>query len=69
MYVWNGFKVVGKRADLTENILSTLDKAEEQLQNDPGEMTEFNNRYSLSLMQIKLKVCVMMRSSIRVPPG
>ncbi|XP_013863221.1 tetratricopeptide repeat protein 39B isoform X2 [Austrofundulus limnaeus] len=36
MYVWNGFKVVGKRPDLTENILSTLDKAEEQLQNNPA---------------------------------
>ncbi|XP_017271980.1 tetratricopeptide repeat protein 39B [Kryptolebias marmoratus] len=36
MYVWNGFNVVGKRPELTENILSTLDKAEEQLQNDPA---------------------------------
>lgn len=42
MYVWNGFKVVGKRPELTENILSTLEKAEEQLQNNPGETTEFN---------------------------
>ncbi|XP_051940433.1 tetratricopeptide repeat protein 39B-like isoform X4 [Hippocampus zosterae] len=31
MYVWNGFTIVGKRADLTENILATLDRAEEEL--------------------------------------
>lgn len=31
MYVWNGFTVVGKRPELTKNILTTLEKAEEQL--------------------------------------
>lgn len=36
MYVWNGFTVVGKRAELTENILTTLEKAEEQLGEDPS---------------------------------
>uniref|UniRef100_A0A1A8L586 Tetratricopeptide repeat protein 39B n=1 Tax=Nothobranchius pienaari TaxID=704102 RepID=A0A1A8L586_9TELE len=36
MYVWNGFTVVGKRPELTENILSTLEKAEEQLRNNPA---------------------------------
>ncbi|MEQ2244666.1 Tetratricopeptide repeat protein 39B [Ilyodon furcidens] len=34
MYVWNGFTVVGKRPELTEAILSTLEIAEEQLRND-----------------------------------
>ncbi|XP_061685703.1 tetratricopeptide repeat protein 39B-like [Syngnathoides biaculeatus] len=34
MYVWNGFTIVGKRADLTENILATLEKAEEELKYD-----------------------------------
>uniref|UniRef100_A0A672HHD1 Tetratricopeptide repeat protein 39B n=1 Tax=Salarias fasciatus TaxID=181472 RepID=A0A672HHD1_SALFA len=34
MYVWNGFTVVGKRPGLTESILSTLEKAEEQLKNE-----------------------------------
>ncbi|KAM4751189.1 tetratricopeptide repeat protein 39B-like [Anableps anableps] len=34
MYVWNGFAVVGKRPELTESILSTLETAEEQLRND-----------------------------------
>lgn len=37
MYVWNGFTIVGKRPELTEGILSTLEKAEEQLRNDPSE--------------------------------
>ncbi|XP_035811374.2 tetratricopeptide repeat protein 39B isoform X1 [Amphiprion ocellaris] len=36
MYVWNGFTVVGKRPRLMEGILSTLEKAEEQLQEDPN---------------------------------
>uniref|UniRef100_UPI003AAE7908 tetratricopeptide repeat protein 39B isoform X2 n=1 Tax=Centroberyx gerrardi TaxID=166262 RepID=UPI003AAE7908 len=36
MYVWNGFTVVGKRPELTQNILSTLEKAEEQLRDDPN---------------------------------
>uniref|UniRef100_A0A8C2ZAU9 Tetratricopeptide repeat protein 39B n=1 Tax=Cyclopterus lumpus TaxID=8103 RepID=A0A8C2ZAU9_CYCLU len=31
MYVWNGFTVVGKRPELTKSILTTLEKAEEQL--------------------------------------
>ncbi|TNN89419.1 Tetratricopeptide repeat protein 39B [Liparis tanakae] len=35
MYVWNGFTVVGKRPELTKNILTTLEKAEEQLSDDP----------------------------------
>ncbi|XP_047220905.1 tetratricopeptide repeat protein 39B-like isoform X2 [Girardinichthys multiradiatus] len=34
MYVWNGFTVVGKRPELTEAILSTLENAEQQLRND-----------------------------------
>ncbi|XP_008315392.1 tetratricopeptide repeat protein 39B [Cynoglossus semilaevis] len=34
MYVWNGFTILGKRPELTENILTTLEKAEEQLKND-----------------------------------
>uniref|UniRef100_A0A8C4EU39 Tetratricopeptide repeat protein 39B n=1 Tax=Dicentrarchus labrax TaxID=13489 RepID=A0A8C4EU39_DICLA len=35
LYVWNGFTVVGKRPDLTESILTILEKAEEQLRDDP----------------------------------
>uniref|UniRef100_A0A671UDV3 Tetratricopeptide repeat protein 39B n=1 Tax=Sparus aurata TaxID=8175 RepID=A0A671UDV3_SPAAU len=31
MYVWNGFTIVGKRADSTEALLVTIERAEEQL--------------------------------------
>uniref|UniRef100_A0A3Q2FC80 Tetratricopeptide repeat protein 39B n=1 Tax=Cyprinodon variegatus TaxID=28743 RepID=A0A3Q2FC80_CYPVA len=36
MYVWNGFTIVGKRADFTESLLVTIEKAEQQLRNDPN---------------------------------
>ncbi|KAJ8262194.1 hypothetical protein GJAV_G00163570 [Gymnothorax javanicus] len=36
MYVWNGFTIVGKRADMTEGLLITIEKAEQQLSNDPN---------------------------------
>uniref|UniRef100_A0AAZ3P258 Tetratricopeptide repeat protein 39B n=1 Tax=Oncorhynchus tshawytscha TaxID=74940 RepID=A0AAZ3P258_ONCTS len=35
MYVWNGFTIVGKRADTTESLLITIEKTEEELRNDP----------------------------------
>lgn len=38
MYVWNGFTVVGKRPDLTENILCTLERAEKELKTDLGKI-------------------------------
>uniref|UniRef100_A0A663F2M6 Tetratricopeptide repeat protein 39B n=1 Tax=Aquila chrysaetos chrysaetos TaxID=223781 RepID=A0A663F2M6_AQUCH len=34
MYVWNGFAIVGRRADLTENLLVTIEKEETALQNE-----------------------------------
>ena len=37
MYVWNGFTIVGKRADSTEALLVTIETAEEQLRSDPSE--------------------------------
>lgn len=37
MYVWNGFTIVGKRADLTESLLVTVESAEEKLRSDPRE--------------------------------
>ncbi|XP_045902554.1 tetratricopeptide repeat protein 39B-like [Micropterus dolomieu] len=36
MYVWNGFTIVGQRPELTENILTILEKADEQLRDDPN---------------------------------
>ncbi|MCJ8742109.1 hypothetical protein PDJAM_G00078310 [Pangasius djambal] len=35
MYVWNGFAIVGKCPDATEALLITIEKAEEQLRNNP----------------------------------
>lgn len=37
MYVWNGFAIVGKRADLTENLLVTIEKEETALKNETSE--------------------------------
>ncbi|XP_028374546.1 tetratricopeptide repeat protein 39B isoform X2 [Phyllostomus discolor] len=34
MYAWNGFPIVGKRKDLSENLLLTIEKAEANLQNE-----------------------------------
>ncbi|KAG8595502.1 hypothetical protein GDO81_001539 [Engystomops pustulosus] len=34
MYVWNGFTIVGRRSDLTESLLVTVEKAETDLQNE-----------------------------------
>lgn len=36
--MWNGFTVVGKRPDQTEKMLAILEKAEEQLGDDPRKM-------------------------------
>ncbi|XP_070287802.1 tetratricopeptide repeat protein 39B isoform X1 [Myotis yumanensis] len=33
MYIWNGFPIVSKRQDLSENLLLTIEKAETTLQN------------------------------------
>lgn len=32
MYIWNGYTVIGKHKDLTENMLRTLDEAQTQLE-------------------------------------
>lgn len=37
MYVWNGFTIVGKRPELTESILATLEKAEDELGEEKSE--------------------------------
>lgn len=34
MYIWNGFPIVGKRKDLSESLLVTVEKAEAALQNE-----------------------------------
>lgn len=45
MYVWNGFTIVGKRADLTENLLVTVEKAETALQNDKSKFECVNKHF------------------------
>lgn len=50
MYVWNGFTIVGRRADLTENLLVTVEKAETALQNDKSKF-ECVNKYFIKLQK------------------
>uniref|UniRef100_A0A669EY00 Tetratricopeptide repeat protein 39B n=1 Tax=Oreochromis niloticus TaxID=8128 RepID=A0A669EY00_ORENI len=52
MYVWNGFTIVGKRADCTESLLVTIEKAEEQLRNDPNP-SEFHTDDSCLVQMLK----------------
>uniref|UniRef100_A0A7N8YMW9 Tetratricopeptide repeat protein 39B n=1 Tax=Mastacembelus armatus TaxID=205130 RepID=A0A7N8YMW9_9TELE len=52
MYVWNGFTIVGKRADSTEALLITIEAAEEQLRNDPSP-TEFHPDDSCLVQMLK----------------
>uniref|UniRef100_A0A3Q1I6F0 Tetratricopeptide repeat protein 39B n=1 Tax=Anabas testudineus TaxID=64144 RepID=A0A3Q1I6F0_ANATE len=52
MYVWNGFTIVGKRADSTEALLITLEAAEEQLRNDPNP-SEFHPDDSCLVQMLK----------------
>ncbi|XP_033978029.1 tetratricopeptide repeat protein 39B [Trematomus bernacchii] len=52
MYVWNGFTIVGKRADSTEALLVTIETAEEQLRNDPSP-SEFHPDDSCLVQMLK----------------
>uniref|UniRef100_A0A672ZCR2 Tetratricopeptide repeat protein 39B n=1 Tax=Sphaeramia orbicularis TaxID=375764 RepID=A0A672ZCR2_9TELE len=52
MYVWNGFTIVGKRADSTEALLVTIETAEEQLRNDPNP-SEFHPDDSCLVQMLK----------------
>ncbi|XP_048359254.1 tetratricopeptide repeat protein 39B isoform X3 [Sphaerodactylus townsendi] len=56
MYVWNGFSVVGKRTDLTENLLVTIEKEETDLKNEPN-----HNEYYMDdvcLLQLLKGLCL-----------
>uniref|UniRef100_A0A8C4H5H8 Tetratricopeptide repeat protein 39B n=1 Tax=Dicentrarchus labrax TaxID=13489 RepID=A0A8C4H5H8_DICLA len=52
MYVWNGFTIVGKRADSTESLLVTIETAEEQLRSDTNP-TEFHPDDSCLVQMLK----------------
>ncbi|PWA28141.1 hypothetical protein CCH79_00018257 [Gambusia affinis] len=56
MYVWNGFTIVGKRADYTESLLVTIEKAELQLRNETNP-SEFHPDDS-SLVQMLKGLCL-----------
>ena len=50
MYVWNGFPLVSKRKDLSENLLITVEKAEAALQSESKyEKREPGNLYGCPL--------------------
>ncbi|XP_015280898.1 PREDICTED: tetratricopeptide repeat protein 39B [Gekko japonicus] len=56
MYVWNGFSIVGKRTDLTENLLVTIEKEETALKNEPN-----HNEYymdDICLLQLLKGLCL-----------
>lgn len=52
MYVWNGFTIVGKRADCTEALLITIEKEEEKLREDPNP-SEFHGDDSCLVQMLK----------------
>ncbi|KAM9426107.1 tetratricopeptide repeat protein 39B [Pholidichthys leucotaenia] len=52
MYVWNGFTIVGKRADCTEALLVTIETAEEQLRNNTN-LAEFHSDDSCLVQMLK----------------
>ncbi|XP_032873840.1 tetratricopeptide repeat protein 39B isoform X5 [Amblyraja radiata] len=57
MYIWNGFAILGKRADLTENMLVTIEKAETELQKNPKEPAEYQVDDE-SLVQLLKGLCL-----------
>lgn len=52
MYVWNGFTIVGKRADCTEALLVTIEKEEEKLREEPNP-SEFHGDDSCLVQMLK----------------
>uniref|UniRef100_A0A674JVQ6 Tetratricopeptide repeat protein 39B n=1 Tax=Terrapene triunguis TaxID=2587831 RepID=A0A674JVQ6_9SAUR len=56
MYVWNGFAIVGKRADLTESLLITIEKEETALQNQTSRTEYFID--DLCLLQLLKGLCL-----------
>ncbi|XP_066470598.1 tetratricopeptide repeat protein 39B isoform X2 [Tiliqua scincoides] len=56
MYVWNGFLIVGKRTDLIENLLVTVEKEETNLKNE----TNHNEYYmdDVCLLQLLKGLCL-----------
>lgn len=70
LYVWNGFTVVGKRPGLTQNILATLEEADEQLKNDPSKISfkTFSFPHTLLCTGVKIATCYSTSRPHRVSP-
>lgn len=74
MYVWNGFTVVGRRPELTERVLATLEKAEEELGDDSSKRNA-NSFQVVAEMVLNvgsnaiLTSIYLMSRPIRVSPG
>ncbi|XP_053321905.1 tetratricopeptide repeat protein 39B isoform X2 [Spea bombifrons] len=56
MYVWNGFTIVGKRSDLTESLLVTVENAETALQNEKDQTEYFTD--DQCLVQLLKGLCL-----------
>uniref|UniRef100_A0A7M4DY77 Tetratricopeptide repeat protein 39B n=1 Tax=Crocodylus porosus TaxID=8502 RepID=A0A7M4DY77_CROPO len=56
MYVWNGFAVVGKRTDLTESLLITIEKEETALQNEASKYEYYMD--DVCLLQLLKGLCL-----------
>ncbi|XP_070351482.1 tetratricopeptide repeat protein 39B isoform X5 [Equus asinus] len=54
MYVWNGFPIVSKRKDLSENLLVTVEKAEAALQNERTQADEEAHETGTEKWNLKL---------------
>lgn len=51
MYVWNGFLIVGKRTDLIESLLVTVEKEENNLKNETSKWNFLKlTLYALSVL-------------------
>ncbi|XP_061154021.1 tetratricopeptide repeat protein 39A isoform X2 [Syngnathus typhle] len=51
MYIWNGYTIIGKHKELTENMLKTLDEAQEQLESMQRSEFSFDDLCLLSLLK------------------
>ncbi|XP_075065949.1 tetratricopeptide repeat protein 39B isoform X2 [Mixophyes fleayi] len=56
MYVWNGFTIAGRRSDLTESLLVTIEKAETALQNEKNPTEYFGD--DQCLVQLLKGLCL-----------
>ncbi|KAM4641666.1 tetratricopeptide repeat protein 39A [Discoglossus pictus] len=51
MYIWNGYAVIGKQRDLTEGMLATLSRAEEELEGAAASEFRVDDRCALKLLK------------------